>query len=148
MNIRDYLRIDSVVFSSGGDKESVIRELVSKAAELGLVHSSEAFRTAVLDREAIMSTGIGLGVAVPHAKMKEIPDFLIVPCILSKPINWDSIDRQPVSLVFLIGGPADRQNDYLKILSKITLVIKNPQRREILMGAKDSEAVLAEFTEL
>lgn len=148
MKISDYLGPDAIVFSEASDKDSVIKELVAKAAQLDLVHSEQDFLSAVLERESIMSTGIGLGVAVPHAKMAGIPNFLIVAGILSKPVAWDAIDRSPVSVVFLIGGPANRQNDYLKILSKITLVVKNPQRREALAKSEGVEAVLKEFEDL
>jgi PTS system nitrogen regulatory IIA component len=148
MRILDYLAESSVLFLDETDKKKVLETMVAYAASSGLIPEETKFRKAILERESIMSTGIGLQVAIPHAKLPGIPDFFVIPALLSADSNWDSLDKQPVRLVFLIGGPSDRQNDYLKILSKITLVIKNPARRKALMEARDAKAVLDAFSTL
>ena len=148
MRILDYLSESSVLFLDDTDKNEVLEAMVAKAVELGYTSDALTFKKAIFEREAIMSTGIGLQVAIPHTKLPGIPEFFVIPAILSKGSNWDAIDKQPVRLVFMIGGPDDSQTDYLKILSKITLIIKNHVRRETLMNAKTAKAVIHAFAEL
>jgi len=148
MRILDYLSESSVLFLDNSDKSEVLAAMVAQAASSGFIPDEDSFKHAIFEREAIMSTGMGLQVAIPHAKLPEIQEFFVIPAILSQDSNWDSIDKRPVRIVFMIGGPSDSQTDYLMILSKITLVIKNPARRKALMAAKDAQAVLAAFSEL
>ncbi|MBJ2355370.1 PTS sugar transporter subunit IIA [Sphaerochaeta sp. S2] len=148
MRILDYLTESSVLFLKETHKNQILTTMAEKAAESEYVSSGEAFTEAILDREAIMSTGIGLQVAIPHAKLNGIKEFFVLAAVLDHDVPWDSLDKKPVRLVFMIGGPSDRQTDYLMILSKITLVIKNPERRKALMAAKTPQAVLDAFADL
>ncbi len=148
MRILDYLTESSILFLKETHKDQILTTMARKAAESRYVSNEEAFVEAILEREAIMSTGIGLQVAIPHAKLKGIKEFFVFAAVLEKDVPWDSLDKKPVRLVFMIGGPADRQSDYLMILSKITLVIKNPERRKALMAAKTPQAVLDAFADL
>lgn len=145
MNILECITEDTVLFTDEKDKYAVISTLIDKALELGKINNEEEFKKAIDARESLISTGIGLGVAVPHAKIGSIKEFFIIMGITSSPIQWDSIDHQPVNLVFLIGGPADQQNQYLKLLSQIILVVKNDIKREILMKAKEIDTVIKQF---
>ena len=148
MRILDYLSESSVLFLDSTNKQEILTQMAQRASEIGHKVDVQAFTKAIFEREAIMSTGIGLQIAIPHAKLPAIEDFFVVAAILGGDTEWDALDKKPVRLVFMIGGPADKQSDYLKILSKITLVIKNPARRKALMHAKDATAVLAAFDEL
>ncbi|WP_319757660.1 PTS sugar transporter subunit IIA [uncultured Sphaerochaeta sp.] len=148
MRILDYLTESSILFLKETHKNQILTTMTGKAADSGYIPSGEAFTTAILAREAIMSTGIGLQVAIPHAKLDGIKEFFLLAAVLENDVPWDSLDKKPVRLVFMIGGPSDRQSDYLMILSKITLVIKNPERRKALMVAKTPQAVLDAFADL
>lgn len=102
---------------------------------------AKPFLQAILAREELVSTGIGLGCAIPHAKLPEIEDFFLNIGIIQGPgVDWKSIDHIPVKLIFMIGGPANEPNRYLKILSSLTEAIRSEEfRREILtcQNAKD-----------
>jgi len=143
MNLSDYLSKDCVLFIDTGEKSGVLERLIEAARDAGKVGNMYRFAEAVGARELIMSTGIGLGVAVPHAKLQEIADFFIVLGIVRNGIEWDAIDEQPVRLVFLIGGPEGDQNGYLTILSGIVHFVKNSGRRQRLLEATDAEGVIA-----
>ena len=107
----------------------------------------DVFRKAIFDREELLSTGIGMGVAVPHAKLKEFNDFFIAVGVQQKKgIEWNAIDKAPVRLVFLIGGPDDRQSEYLKILSQLTVAIKDQNLRKELMNASTPDEVCDVFS--
>ncbi len=143
--ISTYIDEDSVVFCGETKKVQVINQLIEKAVENGTLTCPKQFKEAILDRESIMSTGMGMGVAVPHAKIEGIDEFFVVCGVLDNPVDWDSLDGAPVDLVFLIGGPAERQQDYLMLLSKITLVIKNEDTRKALRDSRVAETFVKQF---
>ena len=132
-----------LICSDGKDKNGALELLIGAAHRAGKTADLRRFAEAVGARELIMSTGIGLGVAVPHAKLKEIKEFFVILGILRQGVEWESIDERPVRLVFLIGGPEGDQTGYLKILSKIVHLAKSPSRRQKLLDAADPGEVLA-----
>ncbi|MBI3236208.1 MAG: PTS sugar transporter subunit IIA [Chlamydiales bacterium] len=137
VTISGYLDPHLVVFLDSVSRDEAIGALVDSLSALGKLHDKESFYRAILEREKIVSTGIGLSVAIPHAKLKNYPDFFIAVGIQKKTgIEWNALDNAPVHLVFLIGGPENRQTEYLKILSHLTLAIKNEERRKKLLQAK------------
>jgi PTS system nitrogen regulatory IIA component len=99
------------------------------------VDDPAAFERAVLDREEAMSTGIGLGIAVPHAKIPSVKEFVISLGRSRKGIEFQSLDGKPVHLVVLIAGPEDRQGRYLQLLAGVTLRLKNEEVRRALLAA-------------
>ncbi|MBN1523535.1 MAG: PTS sugar transporter subunit IIA [Spirochaetales bacterium] len=139
MNIIDLITPETVCFINNGWKRDVLELLTEKAALLEKIDNAEVFQQAIEERESLLSTGIGLGVAIPHAKIESVRDFFIITGILSTPVSWDSIDHKPVSLVFMIGGPDEAQVQYLQLLSQLMFVVKNDNKRKKLMGAKTAE---------
>ena len=105
----------------------------------------QLFYQAILERERIVSTGIGMGVAIPHAKLSGYPHFFIAIGIHYKGIAWDSIDGLPVRLIFLIGGPDDKQTEYLQLLSHLTLAIKDEEVRKKMLQLSRPEDIIALF---
>ncbi len=148
MNLADFLSEECVLFLDTRDKKTTLESMIQAAFNANKIKDKEEFESSIKAREAIMSTGIGIGVAVPHAKLSNINSFFIVVAILKKGVDWDAIDRKPVQLVFLIGGPENRQTDYLKILSKLVLLTKNQSRREKIIQAEKAQDVLALFENL
>lgn len=145
MNLHEYLSEDNVLFLKDSSRKESIRRLVQKAHELGYVEDAGEFEEAVLEREAIMSTGMGLGVAVPHAKLPDVRQFFIMIGVADREVDWTSIDQKPVRIIFLIGGPSDKQKEYLTILSKLMLVVKNAAIRESVLSATTAAEVLSPF---
>lgn len=139
--LNKFIKKENIIFLETGEVKESINSLIEKAYDLGKIKNKENFKEAILEREKLVSTGIGLGVAIPHAKLEEIEDFFIIVGINKEGIDWDAIDRKPVSAVFLIGGPNGEQNSYLKIISKLILLIKNESRREVLFNAAKAEEV-------
>lgn len=142
MNILDYINENGILFIEKTKKTDVLIELIEKAYELKFIDNREKFRKAIEEREAVISTGIGLGVAFPHAKLDSIKEFFVIIGILKYPVEWDSFDEKPVNIVFLIGGPENRQKDYLKILSNLMLIVKDKEKREKIINAKKSSEII------
>jgi nitrogen PTS system EIIA component len=143
MDLKDLIRRENVFFIEKTDKLSVLTELAAKSLTLGRVKDPDDFYHAVIERESLMSTGIGLGVAIPHAKLGSIDDFFVSLAVLKTPVEWDALDHKPVKTVFLIGGPDGSQGAYLQLLSQIMLVIKNADRLKKLQAAASEQDVLA-----
>jgi len=146
MQVSDYLDEELVCFLDASTQREALSALTHKLDEKEKLSDREAFFHAILEREKIISTGIGIGVAIPHAKLTGYTDFFIAIGIQKKGgIDWQSIDGLPVKLIFLIGGPDNRQTEYLNILSMITTAIKDEQRRKRLMNAQTGREVIAIF---
>lgn len=148
MAISDYLEESLVTFIQADNQQAACRCLVDLLDEEGELKDKEAFYRAILEREKIVSTGIGLGVAIPHAKLSGYEDFFIAIGIQKQPgIEWDALDGLPVRIIFMIGGPDNKQTEYLNILSMITSAIKDEERRKLLLKANTSQEVIAVFKE-
>ncbi len=143
MKIADYLDDRLVAFLDVDTRDEAIDLLIDILDKADKLPDRSAFRNAILHREQLVSTGIGMGVAVPHAKLAGLSEFFIVIGIQTKKgIDWNALDKAPVRLVFLIGGPEGHQSEYLQILSLLTSAIKNLDlRREILQLHTGAEVV-------
>jgi nitrogen PTS system EIIA component len=142
VKIADYLDVELIVDLDPNARDQIIYSLVNLLKEKKVIKDVEPFYQAVLDREAIVSTGIGMGVAIPHAKLPLFENFFIVIARLSKGMDWNALDKEPVRLIFLIGGPDDKQTEYLKILSKLTNTIRDEERRKKMLTAKSGQAMM------
>lgn len=147
--LKELIKENTVVFLETTEMQDTIIKMVEIAKQENFIKDKEKFRLAILDRENLVSTGIGLGVAIPHAKLDDVDDFFIIVGINKKGLDWDAIDRNPVGIVFLIGGPDKEgaQREYLKIIAKLMLLIKNDIRRNFLINASQKEQVVDIFKE-
>lgn len=144
--ISDYLEKELIAFLDVKTQDQALVYLIDLLDGAGKLKNKEAFYHAILDREKIVSTGIGIGVAIPHAKLPGYDDFFIAIGIQKgEGIEWHSLDGLPVRIVIMIGGPEDRQAEYLNILSMLTSAIKGEDRRKALLKATTKEEVLAVF---
>ncbi|MBI2812275.1 MAG: PTS sugar transporter subunit IIA [Candidatus Melainabacteria bacterium] len=144
--ISHYLDERLVLFLDADSRDDALDQLVRLLEKEGRLKNTKAFHDAILEREKIVSTGIGLGVAIPHAKLRGYEDFFIAIGIQAKQgIEWNALDAAPVRLVFMIGGPDNKQTEYLKILSHLTMAIKNEERRKKLLKTYDAQEVIALF---
>ena len=88
---------------------------------------------AICEREKLLSTGFGLGLAIPHAKLKAIKDFAVGLGIHKKGVAFDSLDEKPVHVLVMILGPESQQEDYLKVLSRVTAFLKDNRERLLVI---------------
>jgi len=145
--LRDYIDPRRIVILDGGGKTEVLDRLIELSRSDELVQDFQKFRKEVFHRESIVSTGIGMGVALPHVKTGSVRSFFITVGVFRKGVDWDSLDGKPVQIAFLIGGPENHQQ-YLQILAKLTLIIRNEQKRRALIEASSPEQVLEQFAGL
>jgi PTS system nitrogen regulatory IIA component len=143
--IFEYMDEKLIFFLSANSRDEALRTLVDLTAENIDLPNPEAFYQAICDREKLISTGIGMGVAIPHAKMPEYEHFFITIGILQKGVDWHALDQTPVRMIFLIGGPDDKQTEYLQVLSHLTLLIKNEEIRKKMLTLNSKRAILDLF---
>ncbi|MTI89661.1 MAG: PTS sugar transporter subunit IIA [Balneolaceae bacterium] len=127
-------------------KKELINELVNTLEEqVESKEQLEEIRTAVFEREKIMSTGVGKGLAIPHAKTKAVDANLAAFALLKESLPFDSIDGQPVRLVFLLVGPVSNNSYHIKLLSRISRLMNSASFREKILSCEDSECILNAF---
>lgn len=143
-----YLDPKLVLFFHAHDRDEALQLLVKKLGTEKRIPTSSPFLNAITEREKIVSTGIGMGVAIPHAKLTEFKQFFIAIGILDKGIDWGALDGAPVRLIFMIGGPDNKQTEYLQILSGITLALKNETRRKKMIAATSPSDIIQLFEEI
>lgn len=145
--ISDYLDEHLVLFLDVNTRDAALLALVECAENTGKLQKKDEFYHAILERERIVSTGIGIGVAIPHAKLSGFKDFFIAIGIQKKQgLEWNALDGSQVRLIFMIGGPENRQTEYLRILSHLTLAIKDEERRKKLLKASTPQEVIKLFS--
>lgn len=149
MQIANYLDENLVSFLEAETQENALTTLVDLLDKENKLSDRDAFYRAILEREKIVSTGIGISVAIPHAKLSGYDDFFIAIGIQKKEgIEWQALDGLPVRIIFMIGGPEDKQTQYLNILSMLTAAIKDEDRRKALLKATNSTDAIAIFKDL
>lgn len=138
MLLSDLLSADRIrVPLTSHDKRSVLVELIGLVATEPL--QADEVLQAVIAREAILSTGIGYGVAVPHGRSDRLPDLRIAAGTSPVPLGFDALDGQGVRLFFLIAGPEALAGAHIKALSRITRLVRREPVRQRLMGAHSPE---------
>jgi len=147
MKLLDLIEQGVICFLEAHNRDEALQKLVDALTDAGEIEEKSLFYDAILKREKIVSTGIGMGVAIPHAKLSTYNKFFFAIGIqkLKEGIEWDALDGAPVRLIFMIGGPANQQTEYLKILSMLTSAIKDEERRKQLMNAQSKEEVISLF---
>jgi fructose-specific phosphotransferase system IIA component len=129
------------------NKNDVINELVDLLKGDKRVLDLEDIRKCVFEREEKMSTGVGKGFAIPHGKTNSVEDILAAFGKSESPIEYNSLDDEPVHLVFLLIGKENLLAKHIKLLSRISRMMNNEEFRKKLIQAKNKETILQLFQE-
>lgn len=147
MEMKDVLSKDLMKFElQATKKEDAIKELIELMAAGGKLLDKDVYEKAVFDREASFSTGIGFNVAIPHAKSDAVKEPAIAFAKSTTGLDFDSADKQPAHLFFLIAIPSAQAGDvHVKLLSQISRKLMHQSVRDELMKANSYEEVVAIF---
>lgn len=141
MDLSDLIRPEAIIPAvKATSKRQVIQELAAKGAELTGLDERQIFET-LLEREKLGSTGIGDGIAIPHGKLPGLDRIHGALARLSRPIDFESLDGQPVDLVFLLLAPEDAGADHLKALARIARMLRIPGVADRLRTTSDATAI-------
>ncbi len=123
-------------------KDEVIDELVGLVAGSNMVTDNEALLRDIKQREDLVTTGVGYGVAFPHAKTKAVKGIVIAFGRSPKGINFDAMDRQSVHLFFLIAAPEDAIGAHLNVMARLSYLMKSEENRQRLLSVTSPGDVL------
>jgi len=148
LDIHDLLTPDTVeVGLPGESKDEVINHLIDLLAGHRAIRDLDELREAIFDRERIMSTGVGKGLALPHAKTPAVRESIAAFAVTKSPIEFGSIDNAPVRLIFLLVGTEAAKSEHIKILSRVSRLMNRDQFRNRLLQAPDKFKILTVFEE-
>ncbi len=148
MKISDILSTDVIAVNmDGADKEDAIKKIIDLAAKSGKILDLNKVSQTIFEREKLVSTGVGKGFAIPHGKTDSISDVVAAFAITKEPIDFDSIDGEPVRFIFLLVGKENLLNTHIKLLSRISRLMNKDEFRERLLEADSPEEVLKIFRE-
>ena len=146
MKVSDLLNEKFIIAElKGNEKEDTINELIDLFKGDSRVVDLERVRTAVLEREKIMSTGVGKGFAIPHGKTNAVNDILAAFGKTKRPIEYQSLDNQPVHLVFLLIGKDNLVSTHIKLLSRISRMMNKDEFRAKLIESSSAEEIINIF---
>jgi len=146
VSISEVLRPELMKFDmEATDKKQAIRELAQLMWNHGYVEDLQGLVDATMEREAEYSTGIGMGVGIPHAKSAVVKQPVVAFGKSNKGIEFDSFDGEPVYLVFLIAVPEKSDKEHLNILSTLSRALMHEEVRDALMRATTPEEVIRAF---
>ena len=127
------------------NKTEAINNMIDLAYNSGKILNLEEVRKVVFEREKLVSTGVGKGFAIPHGKSDDITDIVAAFGIMAEPIDFDSIDSEKVSFIFLLVGKDSMLNMHIKLLSRISRLMNKDEFREKLLNAGTKAEVLTLF---
>lgn len=143
MRITDVLTTASIAVQvQMHSKDEVLDSLISLLDKTGMVRDRDRVRSVIYEREKIMSTGIGKGFAFPHAKTDAVNDTVAALITLSEPIEYESLDNQPVSIVFMLVGKENSVGTHLRLLSRVSRLMNSDTfRHRLLLATKPAEVL-------
>jgi fructose-specific phosphotransferase system IIA component len=148
MKITDVLSAPSIELQSfQGSKDALLGKMVDLLQAQGAVADAPKVLSVILDRERIMSTGIGHGFAFPHAKSDAVTQPVASLMTLKEPLDYQSLDNQPVNLIFMLVCQENAVGLHLRLLSRISRLMSDESFRIKLIGASAKEEIIAIITE-
>ncbi len=150
MNISDYLCEEQVIIDlTSTNKEEAIKEVAQTLRNNPHVLDFDQFLRDIYERENFSTTGIGHGIGIPHARTQAVDDIVIAFGKSRAGVEFNSLDRSPVHLIFLLGTPKDRNlSTYLSLLARLTRLLEKDTFRKRLLEASNARAVVDAFKEV
>jgi PTS system nitrogen regulatory IIA component len=146
MPLTDFTAPDAVIPAlKATSKKQAITELAAKAAEL-TGQNERAIADILMQREKLGSTGVGGGIAIPHGKLPQLNKLFGLFARLERPVDFESLDGQPVDLVFLLLAPETAGADHLKALASVARLLRDPDVARRLRESRDAASLYGTLT--
>ncbi|MEW6079029.1 MAG: PTS sugar transporter subunit IIA [Thermodesulfobacteriota bacterium] len=142
MRLTDYTDRRFIRRIAAADKYAAIEELARTFQNSGVCTDIEKLIAAMKEREDIMPTGIGFGIAVPHARIPEVKKIVFAIGTSLQGIGFDAIDKKPAHLIILVAAGETQHMEYLRLLSKIMNLLKKENTKELLVSASSADQVI------
>jgi PTS system fructose-specific IIC component len=131
----------------GQSKDDVINAIIDLSVKSQKIKDIDKVRQAIFEREKIMSTGVGKGFAIPHGKTDAVSDIVAAFGVTEKPIDYQSLDHEPVRLLFLLIGKDSLVGAHIKLLSRISRLMNKEELRNRLLHAESAAEILQTLRE-
>ncbi|RLD96775.1 MAG: PTS sugar transporter subunit IIA [Aquificota bacterium] len=142
MRITDYFTEEDVLEDiPGNTKEEILANLVDILVAKGKLPSREPYLTALIKREALGTTAVGEGIAIPHARVKNLDSLLIIAVRFKKGVGFGSLDNAPVYLLFLVLAPEESTEVHLRALARVVSLLKEKEIKEKLLNAQGPQEI-------
>ncbi|HEL1628430.1 TPA: PTS sugar transporter subunit IIA [Streptococcus suis] len=146
MKIQDVLRKDVMLLDlQATSKEAVIDEMIASLVDKGYVTDFDVFKTGIMNREAQTTTGLGDGIAMPHAKNAAVKEATVLFAKSNKGVDYASLDGQPTDLFFMIAAPEGANDTHLAALAELSKYLMKPGFADKLRGVSSPEEVISVF---
>jgi PTS system nitrogen regulatory IIA component len=143
MRILDVLQKEAIISDlKSQDKKGILEELVAPIARITGVNHKDLVRV-LMDREQLGSTGIGGGIGIPHGKLKQLESLALGFGLSRKGVDFESMDNQPTHIFFLLVTPENSTGLHLKMLARISKILKHDPFKEKLLNAANSDAIFS-----
>lgn len=140
--LSNYLKVQTVKLDlDSKDKNQLLKDLYESFSNAPEITDKKKCFEDILEREKLGSTGIGKGVAIPHAKTQGVKDIIMTVGVCKNEISYDSIDASPVNIVFMFLSPVEMSQEYLIMLARISRLIKEDSFRNQILNAKTNEEI-------
>ncbi len=148
MNVSEVLKKENIVTKlDAKTKEEALSALVDVLCASGNIKNRDEFLKDVLDREAVSTTGIGNGIAIPHGKSTNVSETTVAVGRLSSPVEWKSVDDAPVEFVVLLAvNDNDKTGVHVKLLSEMARKLASEENCKKLLNAKDADEIISIFS--
>ena len=149
MNVAEVLKKERIAENlSAKTKEEALAKLTDLLFESGALSDKDAFLKDVLEREAVSTTGIGNGIAIPHGKSANVKETTVAIGRLENEVEWESVDDKPVKLIVLLAvNEEDKTGVHVKLLSGMARKLAAEQTCKRLLDAKDADEIINIFSE-
>ena len=143
IRIEDILEPSRVLMHlSGENKSEVLRGMADRLTAAGFVKDGGEIHHLLMDREALMTTGVKRGFAFPHAFSPQFEKSFLTLGMIAGGVDYDSLDHNPVEFIFLLLGPPDHQTVHLRILARVSRLMGQPDMLDLLRAARSVEEVI------
>lgn len=124
------------------EKDEAIEKFVNLVGRTGVIEDEKALKDALFEREKLGTTGVGGGIAIPHARSGAVKELMVAFFRSSDGLNFNAVDARPVNLVFMLLAPVSSGGPYLKLLAKISRLLRSDGFRSDLMNAENPAQVM------
>lgn len=142
---RDLIKI----IKGNNTKEEILKKIVDLIDEnTDLVIDKNIFFENIMEREKIGSTGIGMGIAMPHTRCEGVKDLVVSICLLENPVDFGAIDGELIKVVVLVGGPKEKGQEYLKLMSSVAKIFREKENRDNIKTSRSEEELIKNVMEI
>ncbi len=147
-DLKHLLAPDRVLITDFSTKRDLITALINNISKAPQIKKAEKLEEAIWEREKLMSTGIGLGIGIPHVRIYDVSDIVVSVAINKTDIiDYQALDNEPVRIVFMVAAAYNQHAEYLKLLASISKLLQNNAFREKLLNAETPEKAYSLLTE-